>query len=142
MAPESGRECRAHMILGMRNANCPTRSGEYPQSKRKWREKTERAARATQLNAVGICNKVMKRLISFPSLKARFSCGGLIRSGPTPNTRRPLRQGRLRQTVPEKFRIKIRQVLERPVSNYSTRTEAARAFDSASATGPNNPIKQ
>jgi antitoxin HigA-1 len=22
----SGRECRAHMILGMRNANCPTRS--------------------------------------------------------------------------------------------------------------------
>ena len=35
MAPGSGRECRAHMILGMRNANCPTRSGENLQSKRK-----------------------------------------------------------------------------------------------------------
>jgi hypothetical protein len=33
------------MILGMRNANCPTRSREYPQSKRRWREKMERPTR-------------------------------------------------------------------------------------------------
>jgi addiction module HigA family antidote len=37
----SGRECRAHMILGMRNANCPTRSEGYPQSEQRWREKME-----------------------------------------------------------------------------------------------------
>ena len=45
MALGSGRECRAHMILGMRNANCPTRSREYRQSKRRWREKMERPTR-------------------------------------------------------------------------------------------------
>ena len=42
MALGSGRECRVHMILGMRNANCPTRSGEYLQSKRRWRERRNR----------------------------------------------------------------------------------------------------
>ena len=30
---------RVHMILGMLNANCPTRSGKYPQSKQRWRDK-------------------------------------------------------------------------------------------------------
>jgi hypothetical protein len=39
----------------------------YPQSKLRWHEKTERSTRATQLNAVGVYNKVMKRLISFSS---------------------------------------------------------------------------
>ena len=46
MALESGLECRAHMILGMQSANLQVRSGEYPRSRRRWREKSERALRA------------------------------------------------------------------------------------------------